>query len=231
MHIFTPMFFRVAIAMLLCIAGASAAGPNLSKPTLMAIAAESARDNISSGWCGRGMLSLLNKAGLGEGLKGNNGQDWEKNLLDAGWKPVTCKTPMQAPLGSVLVYLGDARLGKRPRGTPGGYYGHVEMVALGFTGQRLYVADSPRVLPGGSVRDNFTGFWNTWKYELVQRDYTLLDEIHPNRIKSVEEWLKREDQLGRELGKGSLWERVQPENLYSTPPVLKMAEDKRTGRL
>lgn len=157
MHIFTAMFCRFAIAMLLCIAGASAAGPNLSKPTLMAIAAESARDNIGSGWCGRGMLSLLNKAGLGEGLKGNNGQDWEKNLLDAGWKPVTCKNPMMAPLGSVLVYLGDARLGKRPRGTPGGYYGHVEMVALGFTGQRLYVADSPRVLPGGTVRDNFTG--------------------------------------------------------------------------
>ncbi len=67
------------------------------------------------------------------------------------------RTPMQAPLGSVLVYVGDARVGKRPRGTPGGYYGHVEMVALGFTGQRLYVADSPRVLPGGTVRDNFTG--------------------------------------------------------------------------
>ncbi len=143
--------------MLASVAGATAAGPNLSKPTLMAIAAESARDNIRSGWCGRGMLSLLNKAGLGEGLKGNNGQDWEKNLLDAGWKPVACKNPMQAPLGSVLVYLGDARVGKRPRGTPGGYYGHVEMVALGFTGQRLYVADSPRVLPGGTVRDNFTG--------------------------------------------------------------------------
>jgi hypothetical protein len=82
-----------------------------------------------------------------------------------------------------------------------------------------------------SVRDNFTGFWNTWKYEIVQRDYALLDEIHPNRIKTVEQWLRREDQLGRELGKGSLRERLQPENLYSAPPVLKMAEDKRTGRL
>jgi hypothetical protein len=44
-----------------------------------------------------------------------------------------------------------------PRGTPGGYYGHVEMVALGPSGSRLYVADSPRVRPGGTVRDNFTG--------------------------------------------------------------------------
>lgn len=151
------MFVRVAAALLLCMVGASAAGPNLSKSTLMAIAAESARDNIGSGWCGRAMLSLLNKAGLGEGLRGNNGQDWEKNLMNAGWKPIPCRNPQTAPLGSVLVYVGDSRVGKRPRGTPGGYYGHVEMVALGFTGQRLYVSDNPRVRPGGSVPDNFTG--------------------------------------------------------------------------
>ena len=61
-----------------------------------------------------------------------------------------------------------------------------------------------------SVRHNFAGFWNTWKYQTVQRDYTLLNEIHPNRIKSVEERLKREGQLGRDFGKGSLWDRVQP---------------------
>ena len=67
-----------------------------------------------------------------------------------------CATPLKAPLGSVLVYLGDARLGKVPRGTPGGYYGHVEMVALHEDGRRLYVSDCPRALPGGSVRDNFT---------------------------------------------------------------------------
>ena len=82
-----------------------------------------------------------------------------------------------------------------------------------------------------TFRDNFTGFWNTWKYGIVQRDYALLDEIHPNRIRSVEEWLRREDQLGRDLGKGNLWERVQPENLYKAPPLLKVREDRRKGRL
>jgi len=82
-----------------------------------------------------------------------------------------------------------------------------------------------------TFRDNFTGFWNTWKYGIVQRDYALLDEIHPNRIRSVEEWLRREDQLGRDLGKGRLWERVQPENLYKAPPLLKVREDRRKGRL
>lgn len=82
-----------------------------------------------------------------------------------------------------------------------------------------------------TVKENFTGFWNSWKNETVKRDYALLDEIHPNRIKSVEDWLRREDQLGRELGKGSLWERIQPENLYKAPPLLKLSEDNRTGRL
>ncbi|MGY2288017.1 hypothetical protein [Pseudomonas gingeri] len=82
-----------------------------------------------------------------------------------------------------------------------------------------------------SFRDNFTGFWNIWKHGIVERDYALLDEIHPNRIKSVEQWLQREDQAGRTLGKGGLWERLQPENLYTAPPLLKLAEDKRQGRL
>src|SRR5262249_50227743 len=82
-----------------------------------------------------------------------------------------------------------------------------------------------------SFKDNCTGFWNIWKYGVVQRDYALLDDIHPDRIRSVEAWLRREDRLGRELGKGSLWERVQPENLYKSAPLLKVTEDKRKGRL
>jgi hypothetical protein len=79
-----------------------------------------------------------------------------------------------------------------------------------------------------SFRDNFTGFWNLWKYGIVKRDYSLLDEIHPNRIRSAEQWLRREDQRGRELGKGGLWERVQSENWT---PFLKSVEDMRTGKL
>ena len=138
-------------------AGVMAANPVVTKDLLVNAAIESATDNISSGWCGRGMLSILRKFGLGAGLQGSNGQDWEQNLLKAGWKPVRVQSPERAPLGSVLVYLGDKRAGKTPRGTPGGYFGHVEMVALGPNGGRLYVADSARVKPGGTVRDNFTG--------------------------------------------------------------------------
>ena len=79
-----------------------------------------------------------------------------------------------------------------------------------------------------SFRDNFTGFWNLWKYGIVKRDYSLLDEIHPNRIRSAEQWLRREDQRGRELGQGGLWERVQSENWTQ---ILKSVEDMRTGKL
>ena len=132
-------------------------GAPLSSQQLKRLAVESQRDGIPSGWCGRAMFSLLNKAGLGEGLQSGNGQDWEEILARAGWRPVRVASPEKAPLGSVLVYSSDRRVGKRPRGSRGSYYGHVEMVALGPDGGRLYVADSPRVKPGGSVPDNFTG--------------------------------------------------------------------------
>ena len=134
-----------------------AANPLLKGNMLQMLTVESATDGIPSGWCGRAMLSLLNKSGLGRGLKPGNGQDWEKILSDAGWKPVKVTSPARAPLGSVLVYSGDQRLGKIPRGTPGGYFGHVEMVSLAPNGGRIYVADKPRLIPGGSVPNNFTG--------------------------------------------------------------------------
>ncbi len=82
-----------------------------------------------------------------------------------------------------------------------------------------------------SFRDNFTGFWNIWKHGVIQRDYALLDEIHPNRIRSVGDWLRREERRGRDLGLEGLWERLQPEKLYAAPPLLKLTEDKRAGRL
>jgi hypothetical protein len=172
-----------ATAIFASLACAADTPPPLTRTTLMAASIESATDGIGSGWCGRGMLSILRKSGLGKGLAGGNGQDWELILNKAGWKAVRCTSPHRAPLGSVLVYLGDARVGKRPRGTPGGSFGHVEMVALGTGGQRLYVSDSPRVAPGGTVPDNFTGrAWvppgrTLWRTPAVSEDIdTILRE-------------------------------------------------------
>ena len=81
-----------------------------------------------------------------------------------------------------------------------------------------------------SFRDNFTGFWNMWKHNIIERDYALLDEIHPNRIRSVEQWLRRADQHEREAGRGGLWEKVQPANLQKHS-ILKIGEDQRRGKL
>ena len=41
-----------------------------------------------------------------------------------------------------------------------------------------------------TYRQNFSGFWNTWKEGIVVRDYKILDEILPTRVKSVGEWMK-----------------------------------------
>lgn len=187
------MFFRAAACLLLAVSAAMASETTrtptlMTRETLVAAAVESATDGIGSGWCGRGMLSILKKTGLGAGLEGGNGQDWEKILQKAGWKPVLCSSPYRAPLGSVLVYLGDARVGKRPRGTPGGYHGHVEMVALGRAGGRLYVSDSPRAKPGGTVPDNFTGrAWmppgrQLWKKQSIEEQ--VADVFEARRLQA-----------------------------------------------
>ncbi|OBT40382.1 hypothetical protein VE00_10075 [Pseudogymnoascus sp. WSF 3629] len=84
-----------------------------------------------------------------------------------------------------------------------------------------------------TLRQNFTGFWTMWTHSrdnkgIIKRDYGLLDEIHPDRIKTAEEWFRKEDAKGRKLGLGSLWERVQPDRLK---PILKIGEDGRRGKL
>ncbi|EEY17540.1 NmrA family protein [Verticillium alfalfae VaMs.102] len=59
-------------------------------------------------------------------------------------------------------------------------------------------------------RQNFTGFWTMWKHSggnkgVVRRDLALLDEIHPGRVKTAEEFFRREDARGRAAGLGTLW--------------------------
>ncbi|KAK5553556.1 hypothetical protein LTR46_008532 [Exophiala xenobiotica] len=48
-----------------------------------------------------------------------------------------------------------------------------------------------------TFRENFSGFWNTWKDELTTRDYRLLDEILPTRVKSVREWMEMTNYTGK----------------------------------
>ncbi|KAF2676281.1 NmrA family protein [Lentithecium fluviatile CBS 122367] len=79
-----------------------------------------------------------------------------------------------------------------------------------------------------SFRRNFDGFWNIWRISrrngsgLIQRNYKLLDEILPERIRSAEDFFRREDEKARMDG-GSLWEKVK---LGRLQPLLKLQEDR-----
>ncbi|MBN9076760.1 MAG: NmrA family protein [Rhizobiales bacterium 65-79] len=106
-----------------------------------------------------------------------------------------------------------------------------------FSGPLKAVADGPAGYNADpddpstmSFRDNFTGFWNQWKHDIITRDYALLDEIYPGRIRTAEQWLRREEQLERDASGGSLWDRLQPERLQNHT-ILKLSEDQRRGKI
>ncbi|KAI9353049.1 hypothetical protein DFJ73DRAFT_959337 [Zopfochytrium polystomum] len=49
----------------------------------------------------------------------------------------------------------------------------------------------PPPAPGMTLHDNFLGFGNLWQSGRVTRDYALMDEIHPGRVKSIGEWMDK----------------------------------------
>lgn len=84
-----------------------------------------------------------------------------------------------------------------------------------------------------TLRENFSGWWRMFQHSggntgVLKRDYKLLDEIHPNRIRSAEEFFRRENERGIREGLGTLWERVQPDRLAH---ILKLSEDGRAGKI
>jgi NmrA-like family protein len=77
-------------------------------------------------------------------------------------------------------------------------------------------------------RQNFTGWWTQYQHSIgnvgpCARDYEQLDKIYPGRIKTAEEFFRREDEKARQSGRGSLWDSVVNEQ---TVNVLKRHEDK-----
>ncbi|PQE21388.1 hypothetical protein CJF30_00008238 [Rutstroemia sp. NJR-2017a BBW] len=80
-----------------------------------------------------------------------------------------------------------------------------------------------------NFKQNFAAFWNVWKYGVLgKRNYELLDEIHPGRIRSAEEFFRREDERLKREGRGGLVESLKPENMRHS---LKLTEDGRKGKL
>uniref|UniRef100_A0A0B7K5L8 NmrA-like domain-containing protein n=1 Tax=Bionectria ochroleuca TaxID=29856 RepID=A0A0B7K5L8_BIOOC len=83
-----------------------------------------------------------------------------------------------------------------------------------------------------TFEENFTGFWTMWAHSggnqgVITRNYQLLDEIHPKRIRTAEEFFRREEERRRSLGIETLFEAIQKDELKS---VLKLGEDNRNGR-
>ena len=46
-----------------------------------------------------------------------------------------------------------------------------------------------KVVGGQTYWENFSGWWSAWHDNIVSRDYHLLDEILPGRVRSLEEWI------------------------------------------
>jgi hypothetical protein len=95
-----------------------------------------------------------------------------------------------------------------------------------------YNAD-PKDPASMTFHQNFSGFWTMWRYSggnkgVITRDYKLLDEIHPKRIKTAEEFFRREEEKRRSLGLKSLFEGIESNSMS---PVLKLMEDGRRGKL
>lgn len=81
---------------------------------------------------------------------------------------------------------------------------------LSARGDRAAGVEADMAEPGTlSVRENFTGFWNLWRASggnegVIRRDYALLDEIHPRRIRSAEQFFRLADERARAEGSSLL---------------------------
>ncbi|EKG14379.1 NmrA-like protein [Macrophomina phaseolina MS6] len=138
-----------------------------------------------------------------------------------------------------IPYSELARAFEKVTGRPAKYV-DTDMDTYWLSGPMSFMAEMPagynsdvRDPAAMSTRRNFTGFWTMWTHSggnrgVIQRNYALLDEIHPNRIKSAEQWLRREDAKAKADGLGGLFERVES---GGPGPLLKMVEDGLQGRL
>jgi hypothetical protein len=54
-------------------------------------------------------------------------------------------------------------------------------------------AQSPNVpsFGGQTFWENFSGWWFAWHDNLITRDYALLDRILPDRVRDLEEWMRK----------------------------------------
>ncbi|KAG9508322.1 hypothetical protein J7337_001886 [Fusarium musae] len=109
------------------------------------------------------------------------------------------------------------------------YFEHIPWASTAPAGYNADLNDPATM----TFKQNFTGFWNMWRHSggnkgVVQRDYKLLDEIHPNRIKTAEEFFRREEEKRKAQGLPGIFETIESGNLGM---ILKLSEDGRKGKL
>jgi uncharacterized protein YbjT (DUF2867 family) len=52
-------------------------------------------------------------------------------------------------------------------------------------------AERGPALGGQTFWENFAGWWSAWHDDIVTRDYALLDRILPDRVRDLEEWMRK----------------------------------------
>ena len=58
---------------------------------------------------------------------------------------------------------------------------------------------APEAPQGMTFRQNFSGFWNSWKDDIVHRDMEWLKSTHPG-LRSVESWMREHNYDGVKKG-------------------------------
>jgi len=54
-----------------------------------------------------------------------------------------------------------------------------------------WAAPGAQVPRGQTFWENFSGWWSAWRDDVVTRDYALLDRILPDRVRTLEEWMRK----------------------------------------
>ncbi len=114
-------------------------------------------DNAGGGYCARGTKNILDAMGMR--VEGANATHWDTNLSRSrNWVRLSGINAANAPEGAVLVFNNNEEAGRgRLNNGRGAQYGHVEVVAEGAHGERLFISDAARRNAGGSVPQNFAG--------------------------------------------------------------------------
>jgi hypothetical protein len=117
-------------------------------------------DDATSNECARGVGNVLEAQGINVTNLRAHATDWDENLRarsDFTFVPCRFSDLRNIPDGAIIVYNNNAEAGRGVLNNGrGAQYGHVEIKST-VGGQPVFISDTARQNPGGSVRENFVG--------------------------------------------------------------------------